>query len=61
MMETGTVKSVGNSMSDTYEWVCCPNCESRRVTVDRRIGDRGGTEALNIGCEDCNETRTVIP
>lgn len=48
-------------MTKTYDWVCCPNCKSRRVTVTRNIGDRGGTESLEITCEDCNETRTVVP
>jgi predicted Zn finger-like uncharacterized protein len=46
---------------DYTNYIHCPVCESHYVTVDRNIGDRGGTESLVIKCADCENDTTVIP
>jgi len=42
-------------------WVKCPVCESDYITVNRNVGDNGGTESLEIICYDCSNKNTVFP
>ena len=47
-----------NTESDTksiYEWLCCPNCDSRDIIR----GPRNERGAVELQCEECGTTGIV--
>jgi len=42
-------------------WLRCKSCGGDNLTIHRYIGDKGGTESVDIRCRDCETSESVVP